>query len=103
MNAVFAEKKTDRPVVKIVYSKNGNSGLKEAYRLLARKVLEVKKCKQQSMSELARMTRRGMASLSQNKGKLAAPGLLAWVPRQLESLLTRVYPVASWIGPDSLL
>ncbi|OQA08855.1 MAG: hypothetical protein BWY65_01327 [Firmicutes bacterium ADurb.Bin373] len=51
MNAVFAEKKTDRPVVKIVYSKNGNSGLKEAYRLLARKVLEVKKCKQQSMSE----------------------------------------------------
>ncbi len=43
-----------RPLVtvKVVYSKNGGGGLKDAYRLLARKVLEAKeKCARQSMSE----------------------------------------------------
>lgn len=51
MSAVCVKEKIDRPVVKIVYSKDGSSSLKEAYRLLARKVLEAKKCKQQSISE----------------------------------------------------
>ncbi len=38
--------------VKVIYSKNGGGGLKDAYRLLARKVLEAKeKCARQSMSE----------------------------------------------------
>lgn len=51
MSGVCVKEKNDRPLVKIVYSKDGSSGLKEAYRLLAKKVLEAKKCKQQSMSE----------------------------------------------------
>lgn len=51
MRGLCLSEKKDRPMVKIIYSKEGGSGLKEAYRLLARKVLEAKKCKQQSMSE----------------------------------------------------
>lgn len=51
MSGAYVKVKSDRPVVKIIYSKDGGSGLKEAYRLLAKKVLEAKKCKQQSMSE----------------------------------------------------
>jgi len=54
MSGVFAKEKVkenDHPVVKIVYSKDGSSGIREAYRLLAKKVMEAKKCKQQSMSE----------------------------------------------------
>jgi len=50
LNGTYAKKKSDRPVVKIVYSKEG-SGLKEAYRLLVKKVLEAKKCKQRYTSE----------------------------------------------------
>jgi len=46
------KEKNDRPVVKIIYSKDGNNGLKEAYRLLAKKVLEVRNgCELQRMSE----------------------------------------------------
>lgn len=51
MSGGCVKETSNRPLVKIVYSKNGGSGLKEAYRLLAKKVLEAKKCKQQSMSE----------------------------------------------------
>jgi hypothetical protein len=54
MSTAGVKKKAGRPLVtvKVVYSKNGGSGLKDAYRLLARKVLEAKeKCTQQSMSE----------------------------------------------------
>lgn len=51
MGEAYVKEKKDRPIVKIVYSQDGSSGLKEAYRLLAKKVLEAKKCKQQSMSE----------------------------------------------------
>lgn len=55
MRTAGVKKKTERPLVtvKVVYSKNGGSGLKDAYRLLARKVLEAKKekCTRQSMSE----------------------------------------------------
>lgn len=53
MNNIGINKKSERPImtVKVVY-KNGGTGLKDAYRLLARKVLEEKrKCMQQSMSE----------------------------------------------------
>ncbi|GAF27396.1 glucose-6-phosphate 1-dehydrogenase [Moorella thermoacetica Y72] len=43
--------KTPFPVnVKVVYSSEGSSGLQEAYRLLAKKLLEASsRCKQQSM------------------------------------------------------
>lgn len=47
------KRKPEQPVitVKVVY-KNGGTGLKDAYRLLAKKLLEEKgKCVQQSMSE----------------------------------------------------
>jgi len=53
MNNTGLKKKPERPVltVKVVY-KNDGTGLKDAYRLLAKKLLEEKeKCMQQSMSE----------------------------------------------------
>lgn len=46
----YTEEKSGLPVVKVIYSKEGY-GLKEAYRLLAKKVLETKKCRQRYTSE----------------------------------------------------
>ncbi|WXJ82212.1 hypothetical protein MHLNE_15730 [Moorella humiferrea] len=46
----FQEKKPFPVNVKVVYSSENTSGLQEAYRLLAKKVLEASnRCKQQSM------------------------------------------------------
>lgn len=53
MNKIGVKNISDRSIltVKVVY-KNGGTGLKDAYRLLARKLLEEKKkCMRQSMSE----------------------------------------------------
>jgi hypothetical protein len=46
----YTKKKRDFPAVIIVYSKE-EYGLKDAYRLLAKKVLEVKQCRQRYTSE----------------------------------------------------
>ena len=44
-------RKAEQPIVRVVYSKNGINVLKEAYRLLVKKMQEAKKCERQSMSE----------------------------------------------------
>ncbi len=54
MRKVKVKNNVECPVVsvKVIYSKNGSSGLRDAYRLLAKKLLEEKeKCMRQSMSE----------------------------------------------------
>lgn len=53
MNAVHVKKRKNvEPLitVEVRCSKGEGNGLKDAYRILARKVLEAKKCAQQSMS-----------------------------------------------------
>lgn len=50
MSAIRVIKKNGQPLVRLVYSEDGKSNLKEAYRLLAKKVVELKKCGQESMS-----------------------------------------------------
>ncbi|MFZ5633201.1 MAG: hypothetical protein ACOY40_10180 [Bacillota bacterium] len=54
MRKVNVKNNAERPLVsvKVIYSKNGSSGLRDAYRLLAKKLLEEKeKCTQQYISE----------------------------------------------------
>lgn len=58
MGATKTKKKKEQPIITIKIVYGGGNGVRDAYRLLAKKVLEeMRKCERQSISELAPKTK----------------------------------------------